>query len=318
MADMPTLSDDIDGILAGDLTIMLAQVTPMHGVVLTPVNNFGWDPETRSVTLTSDLAAYRKLERLERNPQVSLVFHVREPGRSEGDQYVLLQGRASFSWYPNRDELEQLLDHGENELGPNRLGGRFWDWWLAPFFWNRVTIRVTAERLVSFDDSACRGAATVIGTPLPNDLPARQKPPGNGIEPRVGLRRTVRQLTQMPHLLLGWAGSDGYPVVAPVRVAGATPVGIKLSVPGALRPTGQRRAGLTAHQYSDGTLGQRQAVMTGWLAAADESGELTYSPHTKLGYRLPPSRLLFRVLLGAICRIGLARARRAGVPSLAG
>jgi hypothetical protein len=65
-------------------------------------------------------------------------------------------------------------------------------------------------------------------------------------------------------------------------------------------------------------LGQRQAVMTGWLAAADESGELTYSPHTKLGYRLPPSRLLFRVLLGAICRIGLARARRAGVPSLAG
>jgi hypothetical protein len=76
-ADMQTLSDDVDGVLAGDLTIMLAQVTPMHGVVLTPVNNFGWDPETWSVTLTSDLAAYRKLERLERKPQVALVFHVR-------------------------------------------------------------------------------------------------------------------------------------------------------------------------------------------------------------------------------------------------
>ncbi|MFF3573704.1 hypothetical protein ACFYXQ_38695 [Nocardia jiangxiensis] len=55
-------------------------MTPLRGIVLTPVNSFGWDRDSRTFRFTSDLAAFKKLRRLEHNPQVAVVFHTREHG----------------------------------------------------------------------------------------------------------------------------------------------------------------------------------------------------------------------------------------------
>lgn len=318
-----TLSE-LEDVLAGDLGVILAQVTPLNGVVLAPVNNFGWDSATSTLTFTSDLAAFKKLQRLEQNPRVAVVFHAREHGTGSGDHYVLLQGDAEFSWVPDRGELAALFERWRERvnrdgrrhvtLGPADLGGRFWSWWLGPFFWDRVIVRVRAHRIIAFPNMECVGAPSVIGHEWSRQPPASQKPPARGTGPRIGVSRAAKLFAALPHRLLGWVGADGYPVVVPADAIAAAAEGISLSVPDGLVPAGQRRAGLTGHWFAEGTLGQRQVVMTGWLTADEHGGRLMYAPHTKLSYRVPPSRLLWRVFGGAIVRVGIWRARRAGVP----
>jgi deazaflavin-dependent oxidoreductase (nitroreductase family) len=308
-----SLDRELESVLDGDLTVILAQVTPLRGVVLTPVNNFGWDGSTGTLIFTSDLAAFKKLRRIERSPKVTVVFHAREHGRASGDAYLLLQGDASFSWKPDRDELARLLDRPGMTLGPAGLGGRAWGWWLAPFFWERVTIRVRAWRLLAFPDRRCLGAPRVVGADVPHAPPAPQRPPAKGTGPRIAVARAARRLQRLPHRLLGWVGDDGYPIVVPVSVAATSDDGFALTAPNGIIPRGERRAGLTGHWFSAGTLGQRQSVMTGWLTS-DGTRRHVYAPHTSLSYTLPPSRLLFRIVVGGLIRIGLWRARRAGVP----
>lgn len=322
MTETRTSPSGVDSVLAGDLGVVLAQVTPLKGVVLAPVNNFGWDATTRTATFTSDLAAYKKLQRLQRNPQVSLVFHAREHGTASGNDYILVQGDAEFSWQPDRDALAALFENWRQRvhrdgrrditLGPADLGGRFWDWWLAPFFWDRVIVRVRAHRIIAFPDLECRDSPTIIGAPWSAQPAESQKPPANGTGPRVRVARTARTFNALPHRLLGWAGADGYPVVVPAEAGTVRDDGMVLSVPENLAPSGQRRAGLTGHWFSEGTMGQRQIIMTGWLSGDNDS--LIYAPHTRMSYRVPPSRLLWRVFGGGIIRAGIWRARRAGVP----
>ena len=62
---------------------------------------------------------------------------------------------------------------------------------------------------------------------------------------------------------------------------------------------------------SDITVGQEQRVHTGWLSADDE-GLVRYSPHTKSGYRLPRSKLLYNLGCASIAR-GMRGARQAGL-----
>jgi hypothetical protein len=303
-------------------------VTPLNGVVLAPVNNFGWNPGTRSVTFTSDLAAYKKLRRLEQNPRVALIFHAREHGTGSGDDYVLVQGDAEFSWAPDRDGLAALFDrwrarvnrNGRQDitLGPADLGGPFWSWWLAPFFWDCVIIRVRAHRIIAFPNLDCLGPPAVVGPDWSPQPAVSQKPPSKGTGPRVDVRRAARFFSAQPHRLLGWVGADGYPVAVPADITAVGAEGFSLSVPPELSPAGQRRAGLTGHWFAEGTLGQRQIVMTGWLTRDERDGTLRYAPHTKLSYRIPPSRMVWRVVGGGIVRAGLWRARRGGVPVVNG
>ena len=42
------------------------------------------------------------------------------------------------------------------------------------------------------------------------------------------------------------------------------------------------------------------------------STPLTYAPHTLAAYRMPPSRLVYRVAVGAFTRLRYRQARRAG------
>lgn len=306
--------DGLEGILDGDFVVGLAQVTPLRGVVVSPVNSAGWDAETSTFSFTSDLAAFKKLRRLERNPQVAVVFHTREHGTAEGGEYVLVQGDASFSWYPDREALAPFYERPGTALGPENLGGVFWDWWLGPFWWERIVVRVHAQRVIAFPDAECSGPASVFGSAEPSAEPEPQQPPAKGTEPRVDVDSTARALRKLEHRLLGWVGADGYPVVVPVQIGATESRGMTLTAPAGSVPDHGRRAGLTGHTFTAGTLGQRQTALTGWLEKDGKT--LYYAPHTQLTYMIPPSRAVWRVVMGAVTRIGHERARRDGVPSL--
>lgn len=305
-----TWSEGVDRVLRGDHVLMLAYVTPASGVVLLPVNNFAKrDRVAGTITATnSSIGGWRKLERIGRNPKVALAYHTREHGDDASRRYVLVQGRASLS--------EPIPDHPRRE--PERWElfeswsetNRLWRRWLSVYTL-RVEIAVAVERIVSWPQLDCSGGATVVGARLPGEQPAPQPPPAKGTAPRLDPHRAAARAGGLPHVLLGWVGADGYPMAVPVEVEGAEEEGIALrAAPGGLVPPGGRRAGLTAHRFSRGAVGQEQRKHTGWLRA--EGGELLYAPHTQSNYRLPASRFAHRLALGGATRLGRRQALRAG------
>jgi hypothetical protein len=153
----------------------------------------------------------------------------------------------------------------------------------------------------------------VHGSSLPVEQPAIQRPPAKGTGPRVNHVRAAKRAARLPNVLLGWVGSDGFPVVVPVEVGGTEERGIVLEPPEDLVPPGGRRAGLTAHSFTRYTLGQTLRKHTGWLEAEPGRRRVVFAPHTSRGYRLPESKLVFRLAAGFVTRRGLRGARRAGI-----
>jgi hypothetical protein len=306
----PRWPDTVDEILGGDQAAMLAYVTPAGGVVLTPVTNFAVrDREAGTVTVNSSIGAWRKLERMKRTPHVALAFHTREHGFSDRPEYVLVQGRASLS-SPDRDYPASIGDNWERFDGP-RGAGPFWERWLRVYH-TRVGIEIATERVVVWPDLDCRGAPQIYGAPLPTEPPEPQRPPGRGTGPRINHARAARRAARLPDVLLGWVGADRFPVAVPVEVAGTDERGIVLEAPEGAVPPGSRRTGLTAHSFTRYVLGQNQHVHTGWLEAEHGGGRVVYAPHTEASYRLPPSKLLYRLVVGMATRWRLRQARRAG------
>jgi hypothetical protein len=287
--------DTVDEVLAGDQAVMLASVTPAKGVVLAPVTNFATrDRAAGTVSVNSSVAASRKLERIARDSHVALAFHTRAHAATERPEYVLVQGTASLS-EPIEDYPDKLGDRWDRRGDP-RPSSRAWRWWLRVYDL-RVEIRVAVERIVVWPDLACLGTPEVLGRPLP-EPPAPQRAPRGGTAPRIAHRRAARRAARRPHALLGWVAADGLPMVVPVAVGEADEDGIALRGP---LPAGGRRAGLTAHEFTRNVLGQNQLVMTGWL----EDGR--YAPHTRFAYALPPSKTLYRAVVGLETRRRRAR-----------
>src|ERR671930_684589 len=105
-----TWPDDVDGILAGDLTAALAYVTPAGGAVVTAVAPVGLrDRERGTVGFSTSLGLGRKLERIRANPRVALAYHAREHGFASGGGYVLVQGDAALELEPDERYLEEEL-----------------------------------------------------------------------------------------------------------------------------------------------------------------------------------------------------------------
>lgn len=304
-------SNEVDEVLAGDINAMLATVTPARGVVLIPLANLALiDRKTATISLSSSLGLWRKLERIERNPRVAIAFHTRAHGRSSRTEYVLLQGQASFSWLPDRAWLNSIGERWEQRLD-RRRAGPVWDSWLSVYHWQRVRIDVRVARAVVWPDLACAGPLRVHGAPLP-DAPPPQRPPARGTAPRIDHERAAARARRLPHTLLGWVAADGLPMVVPVELAGANRRGMLLEASPGRVPPGGRRAGLTAHWFAARLIGQEQRVHTGWLEPQTDR-VLVYAPHTEAGYRLPPSRFVSRAATGFVTRRGLRAGRRAGV-----
>jgi hypothetical protein len=297
-------SDEDDAIIGGDLTAALAYLTPGGGAVVTPVAPVGLrDRAAGTVSFTTSLGFGRKLDRIRANPGVALAFHAREHGFADSPRFVLVQGSATYDAHPDRDVLE-------NEIGPAAarfMGepkrGAFWDRWLSAYYGDRVVVTIAVDRVVSWPDGACAGEPAVVGRALPDHAPESQAPPGKGTAPRVDPVASARKAAALAHVLLGYRGADGLPVLVPVRVGASTAAGIELEGP---LPAGARRAGLLAHSYQAQLIGLRTRQHTGWLADG------VYAPHTEGGFVAPANKTLLLLANGLIARRGLAQARKLG------
>jgi hypothetical protein len=289
---------------------MLAYATPASGAVLVPVNNFAMrDREAGTIAANSSVGAWKKLERIRANPKVALAYHTRLHAQSERPELVLAQGDATLS-EPIPEYPAKVAEHWARfETWPPR--NPLWRWWQR-YYALRVEIEIAVRRLVVWPDLRCQGEPRVIGEPRPQGGPPSQRSPGKGTGPRLDAAKAAGRVATLPHTLLGWIGPDGYPETAPVEVTGSGTEGIELRAPAGLVPAGERRAGLSAHWFSRGAIGQNQRKYTGWLSAR-EDGELLYAPHTEAGYRFPESRTLYRIASGGSARLGLRGARGAGL-----
>ncbi|MFL5895627.1 MAG: pyridoxamine 5'-phosphate oxidase family protein [Thermoleophilaceae bacterium] len=301
-------SDELDVIFDAEHAVMLAYVTPASGVVMAPVSNFGLhDRDAGILTVNTSVGAWKKVERIRRNPHVALAFHTRAHAAHDRSEYVLVQGRATVG--PAVADYPGTVVDAWERFEPWRDVSPLWKRWQR-IYALRVEIRIAIERIVVWPDLRCEGAAEVHGAPLPAEAPAPQEPPRKGTAPRVNARRAAKRAVRLPDVLLGWVGSDGFPVVVPVRVDGGSRRGIAVRTSSGLVPPGARRAGLTAHWFSRGVLGQRQRIHTGWMEAGD-GGAVDYAPHTTAAYRMPTSRIVYRFAVGLFTRLRYRRAPRA-------
>ncbi|HEV3376612.1 MAG TPA: pyridoxamine 5'-phosphate oxidase family protein [Thermoleophilaceae bacterium] len=298
--------DEVDAVLAGDMTAALAYLTPAGGAVVTAVAPVGMrDRDAGTVTFTTSLGFGRKLERIERDPRVALAYHARDHGFASGDSFVLVQGRCRPVPPADRDWNERVLGPAaERFMGPPRRGP-FWDRWLREYYEDRVPVTVDVERLVVWSSLDCSGEPAVHGASRPEGPPEPQPAPAKGTGPRLDAAKAGRGLARLPHVLLSWRGADGFPVVVTVRVAGAAPEGIRLAS-GAPLPAGGRRAGLLGHAYEAKLVGLRARQHTGWL----EDG--LYAPHTASAFRAPRNKTLLLLANGLLAKHGLRKARREG------
>jgi hypothetical protein len=261
------------------------------------------DRAAGTVGFTTSLGFGRKLDRMRENPRIALAYHAREHGFASSPRFVLVQGTASYDVHPDPAVLTDTIGPASTRfLGPPRRGV-FWDRWLKEYYADRVVVTVTVERVVSWPDLAGTGEPTVSGRPLPTDGPPAQTPPAKGTAPRVDVTAAANRARGLPHVLLGYVGGDGFPVVVPVKVDGDNPSGILLAGP---LPTGGRRAGLLAHRYEAKLIGLETRQYTGWL----DDG--VYSPHTEKGFRAPANKTVLLLVNGFMARRGLKQARALG------
>jgi hypothetical protein len=294
-------SDEIDGILGGDLTAGLAYLTPAGGSVVAAVAPVGLrDRDAGTVTFTTSLGFRRKLDRLREEPHIALAYHAREHGFSDSPRYVLVQGRARFDEEPDEAFLRDVVGPAAERFMGAPKEGRFWDWILREYYSTRVGVEVDVERIVSWPDLMCRDEPEVLGAARPPAPPEPQKPPKKGTGPRVDVRRAARRIARHPHRLAAWRDADGYPIVLPFSLAGEGEDGLRLDLPGGAAPGG-RRAGLVAHRYNPQLVGLSTRQHTGWL------DEAVYAPHTEAGFRAPANKTLLLIANGLQAKRGVKR-----------
>lgn len=304
-------SDEVDEIIGGDLAAGFAYLTPAKGVVIAPMAPLGLrDREKGTLTVTTSLGLWRKLDRIRGNSGVALAFHAREHGLTERPGYVLVQGRASFEAKPDRQWLESIKPQWERHLGPKVRGpaGRA----LRVYYWERVGIEIEVERIVAYPDTEAQQAPEVFGAALASPAPS-QTPPKGGRAPRKDSAKLSGYVERLPHALLGWNGADDMPEVVPVACGGSDATGAQLIARAGSVPAGGRRAGLTAHEFWPRMIGQHQRIYTGWLEASS-GGELTYAPHTAAGYKLPASKTALVIACSTLAT-RMRGARAAGLAS---
>jgi hypothetical protein len=300
--------DEIDEIITGDLTAGLAFVTPAGGAVITGVSPVGLrDREAGTVTFTTSLGFGKKLDRIRRDPRVSLAYHAREHGFSNRHEFVVVQGRAEVM-SPDLAFIEDTLGPAAERFMGKPKQGAFWDRWLKEYYQTRVPVNVHVERIAAWPDLDCKGRPQIHGAPPPG-APSPQEEPAKGTGPRIPVDKAAQKLSALPHRLLAWVGGDGFPDIAPVDIQTATTQGITLAGNRRL-PPGGRRAGLLGHRYNAQLVGLVSLTHTGWLTVED-NGRALYAPHTTAGFRAPANKTVMLLANGFMAKRGLRKARAA-------
>jgi hypothetical protein len=303
-------SDHVQDVMTGDLVAIFAYTTPAGGVVALPVAPIGAvDRDAGTITLTTSLAHYRKLRYLLQNPKVAVAYHTREHGFSTGDEFILAHGKATAQLKPSRERNAVLESLGIRFLGA-LPSGPFWNWALREEFYERVIIDISLQRVTVRSAAQVGGPASVFGEQWPSSSPPPQAPPAKGTGPRMATAKLYRKMKDLPHQVLAYRGSDGYPVVAPVRITGHNENGLQFNDTMGLLPPGGRRAGLTVHAFGSRLVGFSQWVCTGWLNVSETT--VVYSPHTASGLTVPPMRRFQLLAAGLVAKRVIRRARRDG------
>ena len=302
--------DEIDEVIRGDLTAAAAYITPAGGAVVTAVCPMGLGRRgAGELGFTTSLGFPRKLERIIADPQVALAYHTREHGFSASPMFVLAQGAASVDLQPSRERLEATVPQGQRYVG-QFMRGPVWDRLLREYYYERVFVDISVDRIAAWPDLSAAGDRQVYGAAWPG-RPAQQAPPKNGTGPRVDVDRAAGRIAVLPHRVLAYRGADGYTVVVPVEFAGHDAAGLRLVAANGLLPPGGRRAGLLAHSYRPQLVGLATRAFTGWLEVAGD-GIAVYAPHTAKGFVAPPSKKPLLVSNGLFAKFGMWQARRHG------
>ena len=234
--------DEIDEIITGDLTAGLAFVTPAGGAVITAVAPVGLrDREAGTVTFTTSLGFGKKLDRIRRDPRVSLAYHAREHGFSSRPEFVLVQGRASIVTKPDPEFIEHTLGPAAERFMGKQKRGRFWDRWLQEYYQDRVPVTVQIERVAAWPDLTCKGQPQIYGAR------AAGRPAAAGAsrprEPGRGSRSTRRQRSSRRSLTGCWPGSaETASPTSPRWTSDRRAQGIELATNRRLPPGGRRAA----------------------------------------------------------------------------
>src|SRR5687767_13128015 len=68
-------TDEVEDVVTGDVNVALAYATPAKGVVILPVTNFATrDRRAATITVNTSVGAWKKLDRIRRDPNVALAF----------------------------------------------------------------------------------------------------------------------------------------------------------------------------------------------------------------------------------------------------
>ena len=179
---------------------------------------------------------------------------------------------------------------------------------LDVYYWQRVAITIAVERIVAYPDDLAAGEAEIFGR---RRGPGRAAAPPRGGTERVLTRLGGRTAIRLPHTLLGWCGSDELPEVVPVGGGSRLEGWICTSHRAGSAGRQARRAHLALVPAADDRAGAADPHRVG---DSDERRRALYSPHTKAGYRLPPSKALY-TLGCAILATRMRAARKAGLAS---
>ncbi len=303
-------TDEVDEVITGDLTAAAAYLTPARGAVVTGVCPMGIDRrETGEVGFTTSLGFAKKLERIIADPHVALAYHARDHGFSASPMFVLVQGTAAVDIRPLRERIEAIVPQGVRYAG-QLVRGPVWDRLLREYYFERVFVDITVERVTAWADLSAAGEPRFYGAAWPGPA-APQAPPKKGTGPRVDVDRAAGRIGVLPHRVLAYRGADGFPVVVPVALAGHDTAGLRLVTASGLLPPGGRRAGLLAHSYHPQLAGLAPRTSTGWLQVAAD-GTAVYAPHTCKGFVAPPRKKPLLVVNGLVAKYGLWQARRRG------
>src|SRR4051812_49835802 len=111
--------DEVEDVLAGDLTVALGYRTPAGGVVVQAVAPIGLhDRVAGTIGFTTSLGFSKKLERIARDPRVAMAFHAREHGGGAGPADVPAPGPARGSERPPPPQRARVRARSPAHLRP--------------------------------------------------------------------------------------------------------------------------------------------------------------------------------------------------------
>ena len=235
------------------------------------------DRDAGTVTLSTSLGLWKKLERIRREPRRRRRLP-RPRARAHGPARLRPRpgpGVASRRARPRR--LESITPEWERFLGPRRRARRPH---AQRYYWQRVPITIEVERIVAYRTTR-PAASPRSSAPRCGAAAAAERAQGRDRARESTPAKAAAGSKRLPHTLLGWCGATACRrwFRSSVVEASSETASAAASRPASV-PASGRRAGSTCARFGPRMVGQEQRVHTGWrLERRRRHGR--YAPHTR-------------------------------------